>query len=242
MSNWDDDDWDDSPAPAATAVPAAAPLPTTGLGDWDDEDLEETEEPVVKKDSAPMKPKKALELALKTKEKEEGQREIARIKAREQELEMMTAVERKLREQTIIEEADLENVNDLFSGVSKSDVKMTPPANPTLDTFEPKTDADFEKLAHMIGEKCCTFNDNPRKTSRYVQFIKFIMRDAAKDLNADDTKDLEKFMGILRNEKIEEFKKSKGIKKKVNKKAHVRVDRAGDIRDNAFDDFADDFM
>lgn len=231
MSNWDDEDWDET-----EVVPT-----TTPTGDWDDEDEEPEQEPELKKPSAPMKPKKALEQALKAKEAEERKREVERIKEREEELAQMSEMERKMRQQQIVEEADLENAKDLFSGGSLK-AGTEPSAEPTLDTFQPVTDADFEKLAQMIGKRCAQYNNNPRRTSRYVDLIKHIMRAVTKDLGPDDVKDLSTYMGLLSNEKRDEFKKAKGVKKKVNKKASVRVDRASDLRTDAYDDFADDFM
>lgn len=234
MSNWEDEDWEDS-----TSLPQ--PSTSVAAGDWDDEDeegLETIEEPM-KIAPAPMKPKKALELALKAKEEEERRREVEAIAQREKELSELSQVERKLREQKIVEDADLENTKDLFGNDEGGGMKV--PDGPTLETFEPKTDEDFKKLAGMVGDRICPFNDNPRKTGRYIDFLKLVFRAVTKDLSSDDTKDLSTFVGVIGNEKREEFKKSKGIKKKVNKKASVKVDRA-DMRSDLFDDFADDFM
>lgn len=229
MSNWDDEDWDDSQV-AASSEP---------LGDWDDEDAEQEPDPGLKKPSAPMKPKKALDRMLKEKEEEERRREVDRILAREEKLAEMSATERKLHQQQLVEEADLETARDIFSGVVLSD---TPTTEPTLDTFNPVSDDDYGKFAEMVGERCAKLNNNPRKTGRYVELMKNVMRIMARDLGPDDAKDLSTFMGLLSNEKRDEFKRSKGVKKKTSKKVSVRVDRVDDVRDNGFDDLADDFM
>lgn len=239
MASWDDEDWE--------APSAAAPLPITvgggPEGTWDDEDVsEEGEEEVLKKPSAPMKPSKALKLALKAKEAEEQRLETERLLERERNLSAMSAIERKMEEQRIIEEADLENARDLFMDGKAGRGDSAPPAEPTLDNFKPVTDEDFKKFATMIGDRCAELNSNPRRTLRYVTFVKDVIRGLTKDLGPDDAKDLSTFMGLLSNEKRDEFKKSKGIKKKASKKAHVRVDRADDMRENDYDDFADDFM
>lgn len=237
MSNWDDEDWDNSEVAAGNA---AEPV-----GDWDDEEEVEEPEPELKKPSAPMKPKKALERALKAKEEEERQREVERIKAREEELAAMTDSERKARQQELVEQADLENAVDLFSGGAyKAGVvpRMQNVSVESLEKFQPVSDADYKKFAQMIGNRCAVLNDNPRKTGQYMDFLKQVMRIVTKDLGPDDAKDLSTFMGLLSNEKRDEFKKAKGIKKKVNKKANVRVDRASDIQNDDFDDYADDFM
>lgn len=239
MSNWDDEDWETDPAPGPAPV-----LPVgggAGLGNWDDEDASEEEEVVLKKPSAPMKPSKARALALKKKEEEEQRQEAERALAREKELQELSAMERKMREQQIVEASDLENAKDLFmDGDAKA--AMKPPAEPTLDTFKPVSDEDYKKFATMVGDRCGELNDNPKKTLRYVNFVKDVIRGLTKDLGPDDAKDLAAFTGLISNEKRDEFKKSKGFKKKTNKKTHVRVDREGDMRNNDFDDFADDFM
>lgn len=239
MSNWDDDDWDTVPEPSNPP-----PVGGFGVGNWDDEDLEDPNEDPdkdLKKPSAPMKPSTLRAKKIKEKEEAELKRAAEKALAQQKELDELDAVERKLRQRQIVEEADFENTKDLFMGGGSKE-GMLPPAEPTLDTFSPKTDADYKKFVTMVGEKCCMLNDNPRKTGRYVTFVKDLMRVLTRDLGPDDTKDLSAHMGIIGNEKRDEFKKSKGFKKKTNKKAHVRVDRAADMRDDNFDDFADDFM
>lgn len=238
MSNWDDDDWDATPS---SSVPAVGVPLSSALGDWDDEDESEDEVLVLKKQSAPMKPSKIRALALKEKEEAERSREIERILSREKEVKELSVVERKLRQQQLVEDADLENTKDLFM-VSGGGDSMAPPPEPTLMTFTPTSDDDFKLFAKMVSDRCCALNDNPRKTGRYVDFVKELLRGLTKGLGPDDAKDLATFMGLIGNEKRDEFKKSKGYKKKNSKKAHVRVDRAADLRDDNFDDFADDFM
>lgn len=245
MSNWDDEDWeaDSGPSPAPSLpVPAAG-----GMGNWDDEDLPEEEEDIsLKKPSAPMKPSKARALALKKKEEEEQRLATARAIAREKEMEELSAVERKMRQQKLVEQADLENVKDLFMEGS-SNGGMRPPAEPTIDTFKPVTEEDYNKYAAMISEHCVKLSNinSPTKKKQmglYVSFVKQLMRGLAQELSQEDTKDLSTFMGLLSNEKRDQFKKSKGYKKKTSKKTHVRVDREDDMRGDVFDDFADDFM
>ncbi|KAI0563446.1 Translation initiation factor eIF3 subunit J [Gracilaria domingensis] len=242
MSSWDDDDWDADPAPAAPTIPSTSTYNNTeALGNWDDEDQSEDEEPQLKKPSAPMKPSKLRAKALKEKEEQERQREIEKIMARQKELDEMDAVQRKIRQQQIVEEADFENTKDLFMDGDASE-GMKPPAEPTLDTFKPVSDADYSKFAQMVGERCSELNDNPRRTGRYMDFVKEMLRVVVRGLGPDDTKDLSTFVGVLSNEKRDEFKRSKGFKKKTNKKSNVRVDKMTDMRNDVYDDFADDFM
>lgn len=238
MSNWDDEDWETEPAPGpAPTLPVGG---GAGLGNWDDEDVSEEEEVALKKPSAPMKPSKVRALALKKKEEEEQRQEAERVLAREKELQELSIMERKMRQQQLVEAADLENAKDLFMDGNGKEA-MKPPAEPTLDTFKPVSDADYKTFATMVGNRCGELNDNPKKTLRYVNFVKDVIRGLTKDLGPDDAKDLATFTGLISNEKRDAFKKSKGYKKKSSKKTHVRVDREDGIRTNDFDDF-DGFM
>ncbi|PXF40919.1 Eukaryotic translation initiation factor 3 subunit J [Gracilariopsis chorda] len=237
MASWDDDDdWDAHPPPAPTFHASS-----NALGNWDDEDQSDDEQIELKKAPAPMKPSKLRAKALKEKEDQQRQREVQRVLARQKELDEMDAVQRKIRQQQIVEEADLENAKELFMVAAPSDA-MAPPSQPTLDDFKPQSDADFSKFARMMGDRCAALNDNPKRSARFMHFIKEMLRVAVKDLGPDDTKQLSTFVGVLSNEKRDEFKRAKGIKKKSNKKSHVRVDKATDMRDDVYDDFADDFM
>lgn len=242
MGDWDEDDWDaDVPAKAAPMSRAPA-VPNS----WEDEDQSEDESsvaaPKVAPASAPMKASKARGLALKEREKREKEREKAKALAREKELAELSEMERKVRIRKIVEEADLDNARDLFDGNAADAGRMMDDGKKTLVNFEPKTDDDYKKFAEMVGEKCRTLNKDPKRTLRYVNFVKDVMRQMTCDLGVDDSKELSTFMGLLSNEKREAFKKSKGHKKKAaSKKTHVKVDRASDVRDDDFDDF-DDFM
>lgn len=242
MSNWDDGDWD---APAAAAPKAA--LPSHGVAaSWEDEDVSDGEDATVAaaapKASAPMKPAKARALAIKKREQEEMARAKAKRDAREAELEAMSAIERKMEQQRLVEEGDMEHTADLFGKEAVAAGKEFGDVKQTIDNFTPTTENEFSKFAEMVGEKCRKLNTNPRRTTQYVNLVKDIMRQLTADLGADDVKDLSTHMGLLSNEKREAFKKSKGHKKKAaSKKSHVKVDRAMDDMGNGrYDDFDDD--
>lgn len=242
MSNWDDDDWEAE----EVAIPRP-PGPPVVANAWDDEDASESEDEkeTFKKQSAPMKPSKLRALAMKEREEKEREKERERVIAREKELESLSAIQRKMRMQQIVEEADLDNARDLFMIGSSADGKeMQEPDKQTIESFTPKTEADYGKLADMVGEKCRKLNTDPKRTLRYITFLKDLMRIVVKDLGPEDVKDLSTHMGILSNEKRDQLKKAKGSKKKgPSKKSNVRVDRPGSMLDDRFDDFeADAFM
>lgn len=232
MAGWDDEDWEEE-----VVAPPKAPAVKSS---WEDEDMSEEEEvkEVKPKGPAPMKPSKARALAMK-------EREAKEVAAREAKLAAMSAPERKAEMQRIVEEADMENARDLFSAdaddmkAAMDSMKVT-----TIDNFEPKTSADYTKLSEMIGKRCRKLVTNPKKTLQYMEFMKQLIRECTKDLNADDAKDLSTFMGLISNEKRDAFKKSKGHKKKNTTKKNVKVERGGAFDDGMHDDYGefDDFM
>ncbi len=249
MADWDDDGWDaDAPGAPAPTSKAYSALPSGAVADsWEDEDASDGEDAqaaaAAPKPSAPMKPAKVLAQALKERERAEAEQARAKALARERELESVSAIEKKMRLQKMVEEADLDHARDLFMGSAADAGPMENDAPVTIDNFKPETDTDYKKFAEMIGDKCRGLNSNPKRTQKYVNFVKDVMRQLTKDLNADDVKDLSSHMGILSNEKREAFKKSKGHKKKAaSKKTHVKVDNATDMRTDAYDDFDDDMF
>lgn len=241
MSNWDDEEWDTEKSTAPSSFMPGPPGATVAAS-WDDEDQPDEKKTVLKKKSAPMKPAKQRAKALKEKEEKERQKEIEKILNHQKELDKLDAIQKKLREQQLVEEADLQHAKELFMVGDASEGMGGPKSELTLDSFKPVTPEDYSKFAKMLGERCAEMNQNPKKTNRYIEFVKEMLRVVVKDLGLDDTKSISTFVGLLGNEKREEFKRSRGIKKKVSKKTNVRVDKMNDMREDVYDDFADDFM
>ncbi len=230
MAGWDDDDWDAEPAASTKA-----PVPVV-TGSWEDEDVSEEEEVKPKKASgpAPMKPSKARALAMK-------QREAKEAEARETRLAAMSAPERKKEMQRIVEDADLDNARDLFSaGTDDVNKAVESMQVTTIENIVPKTPADYTKLAEMIGKRCRKLNPNPKRTQQFMEFMKQMMRECTRDLNADDARELSTFMGLISNEKRDAFKRSKGHKKKNTTKKNVKVER-NDAYDDGMHDYHDEF-
>lgn len=224
MSNWEDEDWE------VTATARGSKGANTR--NWDDEDASSEEEVEVKKASAPMKKSKLLALTLKKKEDEELQKEIQRAEEMERKIAAMSLSERKQEEQRAIEESDFANAQDLFMVNDKGG--RAPPKVDTLDSFKPVSEKDYSTFATMVGGRVCELGVD--KAGKYVQFVKDLMRVIMTDVSVDDAKDLSSFMGLISNEKRDAFKKSKGYKKKNNKKASVRVERSA-LHDDNYDDF-----
>lgn len=242
--DWEDDDWESTPAPAPTAANASAP------DDWEDEDVEPAVAPALAaaapKPSAPMKQSKRIALALKEKERAEQAATVERALKREAEMSAMDEASRKMAIQKIVEESDLENTRDLFMGGGESKSRMLPGEDgETLHTMNPTTPEELAKYASMLTEKCRKFNKDKRRTARYMVFVKEVVRGLCVDLDAEDAKELAMHMSTISNVKLEESKKARGGgKKKTSKKANVRVglDRADDIRDDYANDGLDDFL
>jgi len=231
-----DDDWEDESL-ASNKPKATASTSTYVPNSWDDEDQSDEEVPAEKAvpSSVPMKPSKARALAMQERERKEMEAMKAKRAEREARLNEMSSMERKLEQQRIVEEADLDNAKDLFSigdGVKEAQAETI-----TIDSIRPESDADFTRLAEMIGEKCRQLNKNPKRTLRYMKFVKEVIRNITKDLNPDDAKEINQFTGLLSNDALNKFKKSKGYKKKTSKKPHAKVDRAGDMDDGQYDQY-----
>lgn len=245
--DWEDDDWESMPA-APSAV-AGSQHDDEVPGDWDDEDAEVENEPIstaaAPKPSAPMKASKRIANALKEKEAAETAAARERAIQREKQLAEMDTTARKLEMQKIVEEADLDNARNLFMGQNSGADKFDAPlAEKTLDSMQPKTDQDFMEYASLFTDKCRKFNSDPRRTSRYLLFVKEVMRGLTADLGVDDAKEIATHMNTISNMKLEEFKKAKGgAKKKSSKKAAVKVDRAqDDMYESYSHDLDDAFM
>lgn len=243
--DWEEDDWESAPVPAA---PGGKPA-TAAPDDWEDEDTVPEAAPAdvaaAPKPSAPMKQSKRLALALK--EKEAAAQKVASERAmrREQELQAMDEAQRKLEMQKIVEEADLDNARDLFmGGGSAAQKKVTPSEGDTLHSLHPSTDAELARYAKLLTDKCRKFNKDPRRTARYMVFVKEVVRGLTVDLDAEDAKEISTHMNTISNVKLEEVKKARGGKKKASKKANIRValDHDDDMRDASYADEYDEFM
>jgi translation initiation factor 3 subunit J len=252
--DWEDDDWEAAPAAPVTAPAAAVARGGAVSGitaasvpdEWDDEDAGVEDEPssisAAPRPPAPMKQAKRLAQALKEKEALELEAARARAIAREKNLAEMGEAARKLEMQKLVEEADLDNARDLFGSGGGAGAAADVPAGDNLDTMNPKSEEELAKYATMLTDKCRKFNSDLRRTARYVTFVKEVMRGLTVDLGPDDAKELATNMNTLSNLKLEEYKKAKGgAKKKVSKKAAVRVDRGDDMLDSSYrDEFDND--
>eukprot|EP00035_Acanthoeca_spectabilis_P020812 m.434721 g.434721 ORF g.434721 m.434721 type:complete len:272 (+) comp17756_c0_seq1:3056-3871(+) len=268
--DWEDDDWE-------TAEAAPVPT-SSGVKNLDDEEEEEEPEaPAINPNSkyAGMKiedlvkelerrdteeakanaaPKElsAKEKRRKRKEAEEKERE------RRRQEEAMTAEERaeseqekfarKLEQQRLVEDADLEIAMDLM-GVADEDVAEGAAAGGSasevtlIEAMAPKTEADFQQFSNAIVAKVTKYN----KSIFYPQFVADSVREMCLDLKPEEIKKVNSTLTILMNDKNKALlskpkKKGKGGKlggggtKSFAKEALGGVEGGGD-----YDDL-DDFM
>lgn len=139
----------------------------------------------------------------------------------------MSKPERKMENQRLVEESDLFNAKNILASDGIPGHNNKPPPAPTFENFKPVTDEDFDKLTAMIGTVLRRRNKDRRRTLRYLTFLKSLVREVTRDLNADDTKDISTFAFDISNEKLAASRKAKGSKsKKTPKKGFVKVDEA----------------
>ena len=213
---------------------------------WDDEDAEEEPDPelakAAPKPAAPMKASKVKELAMKKKEEEEIRKAKEKALRRQKEFDQMTPDERKARMEKMQRDSDLEAAKDLFMGGSEKGVSSKF-QNGVIDSFKASTDEDYRKLAELMGKKGRELHTDKRRPTRYVQFVKDLMKELVDDLGPDEVGEVSQQMTYLTNQKRDEYKKAKGIgKKKGKKKPAVKVERGNDDFSQLDDDLYEDFM
>jgi len=211
---------------------------TTGIqikGSWEDEDVEVPQEPV-KKAEPPKKPaaKPAKKAAAVPTYVSSGD-----------------PVVDKMREQRLVEEADFQNVEDMF-GVSKEkkidDVITDPnpkPREPDLLEAKPKTEAEFENLAAEIAKKL-----SKHETSfHYPYFVRSLTKHLCISFNkVEDVKEIITALNVVANDKLKSEKpKPKQPKKAAGPTSGKKVykdafDDDFDTKGKSLDDDYDDFM
>lgn len=221
---WDDsdeeDDWeakgDDVALPAA-----GGPKRQVWSDEEDDsEEEEEEEEPQPETTGAAMsehtgvkaeKVVKQKHLKKKMlKEKEEKER-VAKMQEEEDDDE--DAIERKLRLQRLVEQADFENAEDVFGLGASTD---------------PVLPADFMALGKVVGAKLKEYEGG----AFYVQLLKAFMKEACADLKSDDMKELN--AQLTNVHKAKALAQSKADGKGKTKKGKVLKVEGGDYNDDGW--------
>ena len=186
-NNTSDLDWDDEEFEPFAVVQEKA--------QWDDEEEEEEEVPVAQPTKKPTKK--------------------AEVKAAYVDETLADPIAEKLRQQKLVEEADLKAAIELFG--SEEDFKDF-----NLETFEPKNAKDFEKLATASVKK--HFYEH-RNSPHYKVALKTFIKVALSEFPGADVKGLSR-RRCYSNEKIKKEKEmqQKRRKRRVEKKKFINTE------------------
>lgn len=220
---WDDDDF--VPPPAIVA-------PT---GNWDDEDVDVKPKASWDEGDTP-KPAKTVQAPQKKTEKKPPEKKTAATKPEEP----LDPIAEKARKQKLVEEADYQNAEDLFSGIGEK--RSEKDESIDINTFQPSSEAEFERYANAIAKKLATHESS----GLYVSFLKSLIRQLCTPLpRVEDCKEIGAVVNVVVNDKLKAEKEKTKPKKKgggatSGKKANVKD--AFDYDGGAYDDGDDDFM
>ncbi|XP_050548250.1 eukaryotic translation initiation factor 3 subunit J-like [Daktulosphaira vitifoliae] len=126
----------------------------------------------------------------------------------------MTPEEKKLLQQKLQEEADLEVAKEML-GVGEGD-------EDSIDRMHPKTKEDFVLFEQALQKKLQSVS----KSEYYSEFIEELIRNLSVNLSMND---LRKLKATVDNMNIEKMKAEKGDKNKKSKgkaKAKLRLDNS----------------
>lgn len=93
-----------------------------------------------------------------------------------------------------------------------------------LETFVPKSAADFEDLGKAVAAKYLVPHQKGNAT-QYKAGLKALLHAVLRPLSAAETKDLETLVAGVRADKLKEEKKAAGAGKKTMKKAALNMGR-----------------
>mmetsp|Transcript_2605 Transcript_2605/g.9530 ORF Transcript_2605/g.9530 Transcript_2605/m.9530 type:complete len:282 (+) Transcript_2605:3-848(+) len=156
-------------------------------GDSEDEEEEEEEKP-----KAAPKPKK---------EKAKKAEAVAVVDET-----LSDPVAEKLRQQKLVEAADLQTAKELFGDV----------ASINLDEFVPKTEKDFEKYGGMLAAKYLKAYE---KSSHFGALVKAIVKGATNGMPSSGVKEIEVGVAAIRNERLKAEKAEAKAAKDAAEKA-----------------------
>jgi len=199
-------DWDDEEFEPSAVVQEKAQ-------EWDDEEEEEEEE--------------ALKVVAKPNAKKPTTKK-AEVKAAYVDETLADPIAEKLRQQKLVEEADLKAAIELFG--SEEDFKDF-----NLETFEPKNAKDFEKLATASVKKHFYTH---RNSPHYKVAVKTFIKVALSEFPGADVKEIESHVAALRNEKIKKEKEMQQKSKKATSGSKKKFINTGSTKGDAgLDDY-----
>ncbi|GMH40991.1 hypothetical protein BSKO_08901 [Bryopsis sp. KO-2023] len=215
MSDWDDDDFEAE----ALGTVGEQTLAEQKLKQFEDEEEEEEQPKYVAKPSEPRKAKKPAY--------EDKGAVVDDVPLDDPELE-------KLRQARMQEEADFQNTLDTFG----DDVGAK------LDKLIPKSDKDFEELAHLLVQRYV----HPHKKSKHFKsFLKHLVKQSCESLAGQEIKDVESSLASVRVAKLKQEKVEKENAAKKGKKVTLNTGKSmsAGLDDLIYEDDGDedfDFM
>ncbi|KAF0373781.1 translation initiation factor eIF3 subunit [Gigaspora margarita] len=207
---------------------------------WDIASSEDEEDKANPPKEETPKKKKAT-IAQKIAEKEQKRKQAAEERERrkqnysEEEDSELDFLEKKKRDAKAVIEADLENAEGMFKGVTIRETEGSP-----LDRIDPKTKEEFDEFSNLLVERI----RKHEKQGLYVNFINGFVRELCSSLKDVDIRKVSSTLATVANEKAKAVKEAHKTKKKKAKPSL----QAGkdDILDTAdygnYDDDYDDFM
>jgi len=113
--------------------------------------------------------------------------------------------------------SDFENTVDLFDGIDKTKKTISEDQTEILVQLEPKTVADFSKLAAAIAARTKKHEENPMYPNFVKELCKLLV--ATEHVSSSEVSDLAKALNIVVNDKLRvEKAPKKGMKKTAAKK------------------------
>ena len=239
--SWEDDDWEADDIDAKLTLPGGGKEEET----WSDEEGHDAHKQpdavavgaaaaaIPAPPPAPPKPKTGLAKKIEEREAREKQenerREALRNKlqgdaAVEISEDMDEATAERLRRKKLEEAADLDNAIDAFGldHTKQSERAGRGEADEAgaFDSLQPKSDADFEKLAALVQKKLAPYEG----TKGHLACLKALLRAATDNMSVEDTKDLNSFVSVISNAKLAaERDKDKGKKTKSKGKGKLNL-------------------
>jgi len=218
--DWEQEDWeadDFKPSLPSTATAQTDEFETAGQAV-----LAKLHEPDMSKfaDEDTQQEEEITDYSIKPQPKKKVEKKYDKVE--EEYVPLDDPVEEKLRQQRLVEEADLRAAQELFGGSGKG-----------LDGMLPKTLKDFEDYAdNLVGRYVAIHKDS----KNYRAFLKAVIKKATEHLTGEDTKELENAIMTIRMDKQKAEKAAAAGKTKAKKNLNVGRDVKGSSKSAGLDD------
>ncbi|CAG8542225.1 17815_t:CDS:2, partial [Cetraspora pellucida] len=222
---------DSDEIPVPIAFPAKKQWVSWEISSSEDED--KTKPP---KEETPKKKKATI--TQKIAEKELKRKQAAEEKERRkqdysEEDSDFDPLEKKKRDAKAVFEADLENAEGLFKGVTIRETEGSP-----LDRINPQTKEEFDEFCNLLIERI----RKHEKQGLYINFINGFVRELCSSLKDVDIRKVSSTLATMANEKAKALKEANKAKKRKAKPSLQTDDVLDTVDYGNYDDDYDDFM